>query len=121
MKIEDLEVYNLSMDFSDKIWLLVSQWDYFAKDTVGKQWVRAADSVDANISEGFGRYTPKDSRSFYIIARGSMQESKTWLTKAFRRKLISETEFQSLIKEWNIINYKFINFLKAHSKLMENK
>ncbi len=83
MKIEDLEIYNLSMNLSDKIWNLVCQWEYFAKDTVGKQWVRAADSIDANISEGFGRFTSKDSKNFYIIARGSMQESKTWLTKAF--------------------------------------
>lgn len=47
MKIEDLEIYNLSMNFSDKVWNMVCQWEYFAKDTVGKQWVRAADSVDA--------------------------------------------------------------------------
>lgn len=121
MRLEDLDVYQLSMDFSDKIWNIVCQWDYFAKDTIGKQWVRTADSVDANISEGFGRYTAKDSKSFYIIARGSMQESKTWLTKSLRRKLISETEHQSLLKEWNTINIKLMNFIKAYSKLMENK
>lgn len=121
MRIEDLEIYNLSMNFSDKVWDLVSQWDYFAKDTIGKQWVRASDSVDANISEGFGRYTAKDSKNFYIIARGSMQESRPWLTKSFRRKLISEIEYQTLLKEWNSINFKLINFIKAHSKLMENK
>jgi four helix bundle protein len=55
MKFEDLEVYKLSMDMSDKIWKIVLKWDYFAKDTVGKQWVRATDSISANISEGFGR------------------------------------------------------------------
>ena len=121
MRIEDLEVYNLSMNFSDKIWNVVCKWEYFAKDTVGKQWVRASDSVDANISEGFGRYTSKDSKNFYVIARGSMQESKTWLTKAFRRELISETEYQLLLKEWDNINFKLINFIKAHSKFMENK
>lgn len=105
MKLEDLEIYNLSMNFSDTVWNMVCQWEYFAKDTVGKQWIRAADSVDANISEGFGRFTHKDSKSFYIIARGSMQESKTWLEKTYRRKLISETEYQSLLKEWNTINF----------------
>lgn len=121
MRLEDLEIYNLSMDLSDKIWNLVTKWEYFAKDTVGKQWVRASDSVDANISEGFGRFTHKESKNFYIIARGSMQESKTWLEKAYRRELISETEYQSLLKDWNTINFKLINFIKAHSKLAENK
>ena len=90
-------------------------------DTVGKKWVRAANSVDANISEGFGRFTAKDSKNFYIIARGSMQESKTWLVKAFRRNLISANEYEQLSKEWDTINYKLINFIKAHSKLMTNK
>lgn len=121
MKIEDLEIYNLSMDFSDKVWNLVCEWDYFAKDTVGKQWVRASDSVDANISEGFGRFTAKDSKHFYIIARGSLQESKTWLTKAIRRKLISENKFNSLSEELETINIKLSRFIKAHSKRMENK
>jgi four helix bundle protein len=34
----------------------VIKWDYFLKDTIGKQLVKAADSVAANLSEGFGRY-----------------------------------------------------------------
>jgi len=39
MKFEDLEVYSLSMNLSDKIWDLVIKWEYFPKDTIGKQWV----------------------------------------------------------------------------------
>ena len=68
MKLEDLEIYNISMNYSDKVWDIVIQWDYFAKDTIGKQWVRASDSISANISEGFGRNSYKDSRSFYYLA-----------------------------------------------------
>ena len=121
MKIEDLEIYNLSMDLSDKIWNLVIEWEYFAKDTMGKQWIRAADSVDANISEGFGRYSSRDSKHFYIIARASLQESKTWLKKAIRRKLISEQLFSDLIKEIEVIEIKLSRFIKKHSQLSENK
>jgi len=77
MKFEDLEVYKLSMDLSDKIWNVVFRWDNFQKDTLGKQWVRAIDSVSANISEGFGRNTFKDQRNFYYFSRGSLCESKT--------------------------------------------
>lgn len=32
-KIEDLEVYMLSEIFSDDIWKIVMDWNYFAKDT----------------------------------------------------------------------------------------
>ncbi len=35
MKLEDLEIYNISMSWTDKVWDLVIVWDYFAKDTVG--------------------------------------------------------------------------------------
>jgi len=36
------------------------KWDYFAKKTVGEQFIDAVDSISANIAEGFGRYHKKD-------------------------------------------------------------
>lgn len=54
--LEKLEVYNISEKFSDDIWNIVITWDYFKKDTIGKQLVRSADSISANIAEGYGRY-----------------------------------------------------------------
>ncbi len=56
VRLEEIRVYQLSMDIGERVWGIVSNWDYFAKDTVGKQWVRAMDSLAANLSEGFGRY-----------------------------------------------------------------
>ena len=56
MKLEELRVYQLSMEMGKEIWNVVIEWDYFLKDTIGKQLIRAADSVAANLSEGFGRY-----------------------------------------------------------------
>jgi len=52
------------LKLGEKIWQIVAEWDYFQKDTVGKQWVKASDSVGANISEGFGR---KDEQLHIII------------------------------------------------------
>ena len=40
-KLEDLVVYNLSEVISDKIWDVVMRWDYFAKDTIGKQTMQS--------------------------------------------------------------------------------
>ena len=51
---EKLRVYRLAEALADSIWKIVLQWDYLAKDTVGKQIVRAADSIGANIAEGSG-------------------------------------------------------------------
>ena len=55
MELEDLRVYNLSMELGEMIYKNVETWSIFDKDTLGKQIVRSADSVAANISEGFGR------------------------------------------------------------------
>ncbi|MBK8884568.1 MAG: four helix bundle protein, partial [Bacteroidales bacterium] len=56
MKLENLEIYTISMQLSDEIWACVAGWDYFHKKAIGSQLVTAADSVSANISEGCGRY-----------------------------------------------------------------
>ena len=42
---ENLRVYNLAEEIADLVWEVVSKWDYFAKDTVGKQLVNSADST----------------------------------------------------------------------------
>ena len=54
--LEKLDVYNLAENFSDTIWNIVGKWNGFEKDTIGKQIVRAADSISANIAEGYGRF-----------------------------------------------------------------
>ena len=120
MKLDDLEIYTLSMTFSDEVWNIVLEWNIFAKDTIGKQWVRATDSISANISEGFGRNSFKDSQKFYYIARGSLYESKTWLDKSFRRKLISEECYKKLFDELNILGLKVNKFINAHKKLIKS-
>ena len=34
---EDLDVYKLAEKLANLIWHVVKEWDYFAKDTIGKQ------------------------------------------------------------------------------------
>lgn len=121
MKFEDLEVYSLSMNLSDKIWDLVIKWEYFPKDTIGKQWVRAPDSISATISEGFGRNNFKDQRSFYYYSRGSLCESKTWLDKSKRRNLINSETYDVLLAEFNVLGIKLNNFINSVTKLMNSQ
>ena len=90
--LEDLEIYNMSMDIGEKVWDLVIQWDNFAKNAFGYQLVKSSDSIAANLSEGYGRFHFKENRQFYYISRGSLFETKTWLTKARRRKLIKQLD-----------------------------
>ena len=48
---EKLQVYQLSEKLADNVWHVVTSWDSFAKDTVGKQIVRAADSIGATFQK----------------------------------------------------------------------
>ncbi len=93
---ENLVVYQLSEKIADAVWDIVRNWDSFARDTVGKQLVRAADSIGANIAEGEGRGSFQDNRRFVRIARGSLNETKHFLRRAFKRKLLDELQIATL-------------------------
>ena len=102
VNFENLRIYHLSEKLADRVWKSVSLWDGFAKDTVGKQLVRAADSIGANIAEGSGRGSSQDYRRFLRISRGSLYETLHWLRRAYSRKLITAketTELTSIISE----------------------
>ena|SRR5437016_4965894 len=85
---ESLRIYQLSEDLSDVVWEIVSEWKFLARDTVGKQMIRSCDSIGANIAEGSGRGTYKDFRKFIDNARGSLYETRHWLRRAFKRRLL---------------------------------
>src|SRR5437762_13094540 len=93
---EKLEVYQLAERLADRVWSVVSCWERFAKDTVGKQIVRAADSIGANIAEGTGRGTYQDNRRFIMMARGSLYETQHWLRRAYKRALLSNEQVNEL-------------------------
>jgi four helix bundle protein len=93
---ENLRVYKLSEELADEIWKIVAHWDAFAKDTVGRQIVRSADSIGANIAEGTGRHNFQDNRRFVKIARGSLNETQHFLRRAFKRNLLSSTDVKKL-------------------------
>ena len=93
---EKLRVYKLAEDLADEIWDVVRTWHYLAKDTVGKQMIRAADSIGANVAEGTGRGTLEDNRRFIRMARGSLYETQHWLRRAYKRSLLKKQQIALL-------------------------
>ena len=82
------------------------------KDTIGKQIVRAADSISANIAEGYGRYYYRESKQFYFYSRGSIQETKAWLGKCRRRKVVKEDKCDELLQQAEMILIKLNAYIK---------
>src|ERR1041385_4107127 len=93
---ENLKVYQLAEKLADEIWGIVIGWDHLARNTVGQQIVRSADGVGACIAQGSGRGTAQDNRRFIGIARGSLYETKHWLRRAFKRKLLTKSQTDNL-------------------------
>ena len=106
----------MAMKLGEDVWSIVVKWDYFCKDTIGKQLVRASDSIAANLSEGLGRYHYKETRNFSYYSRGSLFETKTWITKAKNRSLITETQFIEFTNTLDIIGIKINNYIKTLGK-----
>ena len=113
MTLEELDVYRLAMDIGERVWAEVVRWDFFAKDTVGKQLVRAADSIAANLSEGFGRFHYKENKQYGYYGRGSLFETKTWLTKASTRDLISRESFATFERDLNHLGRMLNAYIKS--------
>ena len=85
LSLNDIEAYRIAYHLSNKVWDIVLRWDQFSKLTIGQQFVRAIDSVSANIAEGFGRFGKKDKIRFYRFASGSVYECLDWNEKAKER------------------------------------
>ncbi len=110
IQLNDIDAYKIAFNLSNEIWNIVMLWDYFAKDTVGKQFVRSADSISANIAEGFGRYHKNDKTRFYRISFGSLKETFDWLEKSKVRKLITQKQYNELFSKLNELP-RYINQL----------
>ncbi|MBU0531100.1 four helix bundle protein [Patescibacteria group bacterium] len=96
LNLKDLRAYKKAFILSNQVWSLVSKWDHFDKDTVGKQLVRSTDSIAANIAEGYGRFGKKDKIRFYHFSLGSLYEVQDWLDRAKIRGLIKIEEYDTL-------------------------
>ncbi len=116
-----MRIYNLAMDFGEKIWSIVTTWNNLAIDTIGKQLIKSSDSIAANLSEGFGRYHIKEIKHFCYISRGSLFESKTWITKANRRNLIDTNDYKTLSKDLKDLGIKLNNYIKVLGKNLNNQ
>ncbi len=122
--IDELEVYQIAEDLSDDLWNICLGWNWFERKTVGTQLVKAADSISANIAEGYGRYFYKENIQFCYFARGSLYETQHWIRRAFKRNIITTEQEQKINKMINALAPKlnaYINSIKKESEKEKQK
>jgi four helix bundle protein len=116
-RFQDLHVYQLSERLADDIWKMVDGWNFFAKDTIGKQIVRSADSIGANIAEGIGRGSYQENRRFVKIARGALNKTQHWLRRAYTRQLLTDEQINTIKSIINELAPKLNAYLNSIGNL----
>jgi four helix bundle protein len=118
---ENLQICKLSEKLSDQLWKIVVRWEVLPRDTVGKQLVRAGDSIGANIAEGSGRGTDPEVRRFLRIARGSLYETQHWLRRAYRRRLLTDKQVDELLPLVKELTPKLNAYLRSIGSLEKKR
>lgn len=115
--ISELKVYTVAVQLSDFAWevfkIIPKQFQY----STGDQFIRAADSVAANLSEGYGRFSFKERLHYTRIARGSLYEANHWfevICKRFNIPLEQQKTFKYLVR-----NQGFL--LNQYGRYLQNK
>lgn len=97
IKLKDLIVYQKAVEFADIGWNEYKKWDFQTRKIIGDQFIRAADSVAANIAEGYGRFHYLEKVRFYYNARGSLFELQYWIEQLHKRVHINDLIYERLL------------------------
>ena len=118
--IQELKVYQLSRELSSKAWEIYGKLSFEQKKLFGDQFLRAIDSIGANIAEGYARYHDLDQVRFYHVGRASMSEAiNHWASLLLERKVISDTDYNFLFEKSKELEIKLNNFISTTRKSIE--
>ena len=77
----NLEVYQRAQKLFPRIYKMVRSWNQVDQRELGSQMIRAANSIHANIAEGYGK-SPNEFKRYLTTAIGSCDELVSHLTDA---------------------------------------
>lgn len=110
--LKKLDIYNISRDLSRLAWENYLNLELDQKIMVGQQFIRATDSVGANIAEGYGRYHYLDKIKFYYNSRASLLEAAHWLDVINERGLIGDEKYKIFNEKILLLHKKLNSFIK---------
>ena len=116
IKLGDLEIYKIAIELSDLAWEIFKNMEWYIKKNIGGQFLRAIDSIGANIAEGYGRYHYNDKIKFFYNSRGSLLESKHWTLLLSRRNLVTKNKQEKIIFKLNQAHKKLNAYIRSYYK-----
>ena len=90
---KDLLVWKLARELRVQIYALVKKFPPEERYALNTQMRRAAQSIGANIAEGFGRYSYRENIQYCRQARGSAFEVRDHLVTAADAAFITKDEY----------------------------
>ena len=110
------EVWEIGHKLTKEIYLLTSKFPKEEIYRLTSQIRRASVSIPTNIAEGCGRLTDKEFGRFIDVSLGSLNETEYLLFLSTEMKFISESEFEPIAIQLNLLRQKLIQLRK---KLLE--
>ena len=111
---QDLEVYQRASALFPQVYKLVRLWSVADQRELGSQIIRAANSIHANIAEGYSK-TPNDFKRYLGTAIGSCDELVSHFKDACNVGLFKQEDYNKLIEEYTVVG-KQLTRLKQNWK-----
>ena len=111
--LDDFPVWRNALQSSTKIFRLSDELPRKEDYGLTSQLRRSANSIGANIAEGFGRRHKKDKINFYIYARGSAYETIHHLTYGLNVGYFDREEVKAIVEDIEGLIYELNKMVKA--------
>lgn len=113
-KIEEIKVWQESVDLVERLYLLIKKSKGLAKDYgLRDQIQKSAISIPSNVAEGYERESNQEFIRFLYIAKGSCGELRTQMYIAFRLKYFGEEDFKVMDVVCRKISGMLMNLIKT--------
>ena len=94
---EELDAWKLASELCDLIYAMTADGPA-ARDFKFRDQIRdSAASAPRNISEGFGRFKPRENANYVRWARGSLEETRNHLKHGQRQKYFQPSDLQAAL------------------------
>ena len=110
--VEQIGVWRLAMSVAHDVYDLSARFPDEERYGVTRQIRRACVSIAANIAEGVGRGTDRETRRFLFIALGSLEETFTFCAFAAQRGWIDRGDRVAVAGRLNVLRRRILAFIR---------
>jgi len=111
-RFQDLEIWKMAIEIANELFDIADEFEKKRFYRFAEQLRGAGMSMTNNIAEGSGSISNKEFANFLNIARRSVYENANILILLSMRKLVEQSEKDSIIDDLVTLSKKITNFQK---------